>query len=451
MAGGDFETLPYPSLPQAYTQPARLAAMAILHGVTAPAADKARVLELGCASGGNIIPLAARFSDARFIGVDLSARHVADGMRRIAQLGLGNVELRQGDVVQLSAGKEKFDYVICHGLYSWVPPDVQQAILKLISSCLAANGVAAVSYNVLPGWHLRNVVRDICLRHAGANGTPLERVARARQALNEIADRSSARQPYGALLRQEAKRLSRQPAAYILGEFLSETNAPLSFPDFCARAARHNLRFVCEADLDASAKQALEGGNASDDGQTLDFISGRPFRRSLLVHAAQPVQPVSAKHLRGLHVLGHGNGGRFASINTAFPNSVAVDGLIATLDEADGQHICEMVLAAVAAGQANISTLPVRAGRADAGKLSVLALNRMEAAAGQPWLSSLHHEAVALSAAQAALVRQIDGTRDRAALIASVASAMPVHFQSPAEFVDSTLTYLERNGVLLAH
>src|SRR5262245_66566311 len=58
--GGDFDQLPYPSMPFAYTQPAHLAALAALYGLEPPRAASARVLELGCASGGNIIPLAAR-------------------------------------------------------------------------------------------------------------------------------------------------------------------------------------------------------------------------------------------------------------------------------------------------------------------------------------------------------------------------------------------------------
>src|SRR5215831_1986601 len=98
LPGDEYDQLPYPSMPFAYTQPARLAALTALFGVEAPAADTAHVLELGCASGGNIIPLAARFPNASFLGIDLSQRQIDDGRRRIAALGLSNVEIRQGDL-----------------------------------------------------------------------------------------------------------------------------------------------------------------------------------------------------------------------------------------------------------------------------------------------------------------------------------------------------------------
>ena len=92
-AGGDYDALPYVSVPYPQTQPARLAGIAGLFGVRAPDATRARVLELGCASGGNIVPLAARFPEARFVGIDLSARQVAEGQARVAALGLGNIEI----------------------------------------------------------------------------------------------------------------------------------------------------------------------------------------------------------------------------------------------------------------------------------------------------------------------------------------------------------------------
>ena len=194
--------------------------------------DRARVLELGCASGGNIIPLAARFPNARFLGIDLAQRHIADGRQRIAALGLANVELRQGDVTQVVFAGEHFDYVICHGVFSWVPQAAQDAILKICGEALATNGVATISYNVLPGWHLRRIVRDICLHHVGKDGPPQQRVVGARRLLEQIAKSASETDPYGQLLRNEAMRTARRPASYILGEFLAADNAPCYFHEF---------------------------------------------------------------------------------------------------------------------------------------------------------------------------------------------------------------------------
>src|SRR5215468_6348249 len=221
-AGGeDYDALPYPSMPFSYTQPARLAALTELFGFKAPDALEARVLELGCASGGNIIPLAARYPRARFVGVDLSQRHVDDGRKRIRALAITNVKLQQADITKHDFECEQFDYVICHGVFSWVPRQVQDAIFRICNEALTPNGVAAISYNVLPGWHLRTVVRDICMRQVGRNGSPRTRVTKARNALELIAGTLKETNAYGLLIRDEARRLAARPAAYIMGEFLA--------------------------------------------------------------------------------------------------------------------------------------------------------------------------------------------------------------------------------------
>jgi SAM-dependent methyltransferase len=184
--GGDFNLVPYTSIAFPQSQPARLAALGILFGLSPPAVATARVLELGCAAGGNLIPLAARFASARFVGIDLSVRHVEEGRQRIAALGLDNIEIRQGDLATIEL-EESFDDIICHGVYSWVPPAARDAILRISSRNLTRGGLAYVSYNVFPGWRMRNVVRDIMLYHAGESGPPRERIAKARWVVEQMA------------------------------------------------------------------------------------------------------------------------------------------------------------------------------------------------------------------------------------------------------------------------
>jgi Predicted methyltransferase regulatory domain len=347
-----------------------------------------------------------------------------------------------------------------------VPPNVQQAILQLISTSLSSNGVAAISYNVLPGWHLRSVVRDICMHYAGSSGSPRERVARARQALDDIAAAASDANPYGVNVRHEAKRVARQPAAYILGEFLSENNAPCTFSDFCNRAAGVGLSFMCEGDLDASAKQRLTDAAhdsklplvqnceaALAEGQALDFASGRPFRRSLFVHSAQTHGQsfkTMAARLNGLHILANNSSCPVASVGLAFPGSVPIEPALAELSDATARDtLAEALLALVMTGQASLSTCPLQPGRANDAPPKVSALNRLEAIDGQPWITSLHHEAVPVTPEQALLIKNLDGRHNSAELAALMAAAPdPSSQPPPTAFVNDTLQYLERNGVL---
>src|SRR5258708_28374425 len=105
--------------------------MAALVGMKAAPGTRCRVLELGCARGGNIIPMALARPDSRFVGIDLSPRQIADALAVVRQLGLANVELRDIDILQVGKDFGTFDYILCHGVYSWVPPQVQERIMEV--------------------------------------------------------------------------------------------------------------------------------------------------------------------------------------------------------------------------------------------------------------------------------------------------------------------------------
>ena len=472
--GGDYNLLPYPSMPFAYTQPAHLAALTALFGVEAPAADRARVLELGCASGGNIIPLAARFPNASFLGIDLSQRQIDDGSRRIAALGISNVEVRQGDLAKIKSFGEQFDYVICHGVFSWVPKAVQHAIFRICSENLAANGVAAISYNVLPGWHLRSIVRDICLHHAEKELPPRQRVNKARWALEQIAKSASATEPYGLLMRNEAKRIAKLPSSYILGEFLAAENTPCYFHEFIDWAGQYGLSYLCEGDLASSIPESLfpeaehrikllAGPSRLAMEQYIDFFSGRPFRRSILTkvelsttenripnpellrtfHFASQIRldPDESKaHVsvyrdnRGRAITTEDPAVRYALAQLAehYPAPLTLKQLTApaasmaqsNVTSGAEARVCKALFRLIAASQATVSSRPLEVGSAATERPRAWALARIEAAAGQPWVTTLHHTAIPLHIVLAYLLVHLDGNHDRQMLRAKLVEAL---------------------------
>src|SRR3569623_2407006 len=232
-----YDLLPYQSKAFAQSQPSRLGGIARLFGLESAPLDGARVLELGCASGGNIIPLAMRYPGASFIGVDLARTQVAAGRARIARLGLGNIEIRCQSFSEIGDELGSFDYIICHGVYSWVPPAVQDAIFRIVGARLSPVGIACISYNVLPGWRMLQPLRDAFMLQIPDDVDSLARVARARELLTFLSEATPDKGPYGDMLRSWAARLSGLPADYIAHEFLEEMNNPSTVRAFAACAA----------------------------------------------------------------------------------------------------------------------------------------------------------------------------------------------------------------------
>lgn len=293
-----YEEVPYQSYPYAKTAPEHLEAVAHLFGVSAKPPAHARVLELGCASGGNLLPFAGRHRGAKAVGVDLSPVQVAQGRRAIAQAGITNVELHALNLEEITQDFGEFDYIICHGVYSWVPPSVQQAILRVASQNLAPKGLAYISYNTYPGWKAREIVRDAMLLHSEGRSTPAERLAHARSMVEFLHKMA----PQGSVLHKTLDEampvVQGKQDTYLQHEFLEVCNAPCYFKDFVAAAQGHGLAYLADAEPtsmfvsnygEAVAKPLLQecGHSQVKMEQYLDFHVNRQFRQSILVKEAR--------------------------------------------------------------------------------------------------------------------------------------------------------------------
>jgi SAM-dependent methyltransferase len=284
--------------------------IAALFHCPAPPVDECRVLELGCASGGNLIPMAQDLPRSRFLGIDLSPRQIADGRALSEALGLSNIALRSMDISDLGQDIGTFDYILCHGVYSWVPRPVQDRILEIGRDHLSRNGIMYVSYNTYPGWHLRGVVRDMMRYHAASFSTAEEKLGQSRSLLKFLINSAtSASETYRQLLKDEAEHLDGHSDEYIYHEHLEETNEPLYFHQFMDRVAANELRYLGDADFGRMLASQFDDATAAilrdapllRQEQYIDFLTARTFRRSLLCHPETPIdRDVAAERLRGL-------------------------------------------------------------------------------------------------------------------------------------------------------
>lgn len=289
-----YDLLPYTSHCYAETHPDNLAIAALQRGLTPAPAARCRVLELGCASGGNLIPMAAMWPESQFIGIDLSARQVEEGQKLCSQLGLRNVELRAENFMDFTADDAPFDYILCHGVYSWVPPTVQSRILEIVQNHLSTHGIGYISYNTYPGFYRRQPIMEMMRQHVAGSGAvdPVAKVREARALLQFLLKGQS--EPEGTtarLLRDEAQLIERLPDSYVFHEHFEEHNRPCYFREFMERATEHQLQYVGEAaargglaGLPEGTQQTLEtlASEPIKQEQYIDFVRNTALRSTLL-------------------------------------------------------------------------------------------------------------------------------------------------------------------------
>jgi methyltransferase-like protein len=244
--------------------------------------------------GGNLIAMAQDYPGSRFVGIDASSRQIAEGWKMIDALGLKNIALKHLDILDVAQDLGEFDYIVSHGVYSWVPARVQNKMLEILQRQLAPKGVAYISYNTYPGWHIRGIPRDMMLYRSTHFADANARLEQAKALVAFVAEATKgADTPYQRLLQSELKHITSMEDYYLHHEHLEENNQPLYFHEFAAKLAVNGLQYLGEADFStmvstnfspavAAKLQELGAHDIVQMEQYMDFVRCRYFRKTLI-------------------------------------------------------------------------------------------------------------------------------------------------------------------------
>ncbi|MCZ6155992.1 class I SAM-dependent methyltransferase [Campylobacter ureolyticus] len=290
-----YDDVPYMSKVYKESLPENSYLAGLLYGLKMSEIGSARVLELACSMGGNIIPFALNHKNAKVVGVDISSIHIQKAKNLANELNITNIEFYEKNILDIDKSFGEFDYIIAHGVYSWVSDDIKDKILQIFDECLAPNGVAYLSYNTYPGWKGKEILRDIMLYRMEdkEQNNPDLKLELGFDTLAFLKNNSvpgiakTAIDEYYDDLKLRSK-------SYILHEYFEETNRPNYFYEVVNSAKKHNLEFLSEANFKNSVfppiadelKKALNNeckGDRVRFEQFIDFITDGVFRRSLFV------------------------------------------------------------------------------------------------------------------------------------------------------------------------
>lgn len=325
-----YDTMPYPSKFFLQTHPDRLATIGTLFGMNAPDVKTCRILELGCGNGSNLIAHGFNLPTAHFVGIDLAETHIIEGKQAAADLNLKNVELLQGDVTEMSVEEfGKFDYIIAHGLFSWIPEFVQAKVLSLYREMLTENGIGYISYNALPGARLREMVRDMMRFHTEDISDPLEKVGSAISFLSLLAENTTEKKTFKPVLENELERHFRHDAADIFHDDLGDFYQPFYFQEFAELLKENDLQFLSEAEFHAMSTNSFppdvreflaQINDIIKREQYADFFRGRVFRQTLFCRAEVELNRQTAPEILDKFLVSSSLRPASASFSAASPN-----------------------------------------------------------------------------------------------------------------------------------
>ena len=287
-----YDAVLYPNYVHPQTHPDRLASLGTLFGMQPKSVDRARVLELACGQGANLIPLAVCYPECECLGIDLSSRQIGHGREIVEALELDNIELRAQSILDFPEDAGKFDYIIAHGVYSWVPAEVRDKIISLCKQHLAPHGIAIVSYNTFPGWHQRRMIRDMMGFHTRSIEEPAKRVEQAKAFLSFMTKAIPQDSAYGKSLHEEFRSLAGADDSYLFHEQLEDINEPQYFHEFADELSENELQYLSEVELGnlrfdrypPQVADVLRNMEVVQREQYLDFLMRRTFRQTLICH-----------------------------------------------------------------------------------------------------------------------------------------------------------------------
>ena len=471
-----YDEVPYDTEANSEAHPRSMATLARLFGIEAAPPSTARVLEIGCGDGEHMIAAASYLPNARFVGFDLAADAIARGVETAREAGARNVELLHRDVrdVRGKGALGAFDYVVAHGVYSWVPEAIRGDVLAVMREALAPNGIGFVSVNALPGWELRRALRILMREVAAEHEDP---AAQVHAALGLVDDLAAARgDGFLAVLAKAAAEYrahvtqATPPDApfsrYVFHDLLAECNDPFSVTQLSERAQAAGLRLMCETPLFARRAQ----GSGELDLTAELAATGTPFLQVLLCRDDAPIAPrPEMKAIRAMHLwadLAPAGAGAYRSTSGAVlraaasspiaraarsaPGFVLVRDL--TADEAELESLERDLFASVCEGALLLATEPapirgVSTTPCVAPHVRLRARGAVARRAESAVLTSALHRSFRVPRRELAVVQELDGTKDLAEIAARAGQSLDAPPDEP--FVTTVLDRFARHGFLI--
>jgi SAM-dependent methyltransferase len=274
--------------------PAHLNYVAILNGYRPRPLDRPfTYCELGCGNGQSSTVLAAANPTGQFFACDINPTHVQTARRWVEAGKVGNLTVLEASFAQMvGANLPDFDFIVFHGVYSWIGPLVRRAIIEFMHKKLKPGGLVYISYNCLPGWSNVAPLQRLMIELSPSEAPDtLARVGLSLDAIKELRDLKIAYFAANPGASQFVDRIAGQPKSYLAHEYFNRDWTPFYSADVARELQAAKLTYVGSATLIENHRSVLMGQQAAAlvakqatrERQELlkDFVINQRFRRDV--------------------------------------------------------------------------------------------------------------------------------------------------------------------------
>lgn len=273
---------------------------ALLRGFATPEANRSYTwLELGCGNGLSANALAACNPHSQFYAFDFNPVHIQNAQRLVRDAAIKNVSFFEDSFEEaLRRDLPQMDYIVLHGIYTWVSRENREHIVALIRKLLKPGGVVYVSYNCLPGWGSKAPLRRLMTEYAARRGGPVtERVQAARDFIGTLKQSGTRYFAQNPPAQQMADNIVGQNVNYLAHEYMNADWDLFYHSDVAADMNKAKLTFAASATLIENSDEATLTPEAikllkQETDPVMrellrDFAVNQQFRRDLYIRGAR--------------------------------------------------------------------------------------------------------------------------------------------------------------------
>lgn len=470
-----YNTIDYPAQSYRESSIERLEIFARLCGLKPAPSQSAKLLELGCGSGMNLIPMAFRLPDSQFVGIDFSELNIKRAQRIAQELHLKNIEFLNADIFQ-SEIPRNCDYIVAHGLLTWIPKHKHEHLLEKISTSLSKNGIAYISYNCLPGWTIKTSIREYVLNEFGKLPSNPQELQDNLQELDQwIKSMALVDQAGASSLAQAVTEIKNKAPGFSLHDEFELESSPLYFKELMGLLETHSLFYVGDSLQDGNlletypelVREHLKRTHLENRQQLeskSDFIRNRKFRRSI-VSKGKPSDPkllwseelfvYSKLKVLPDHQYEHPTYGKvrlhfpeiqepLLKLQEARPQAIALKELLPTDQASDQEKLLDRLLFLFRMDLIEFWPYALCAEKFEKPKNPKAFLLNQIQAKHQMWLTNELHESISLDERACELVGYLDGSKDLQELARQMQLPSPEHLHSSLEAL-SQFSLLKRS------